>query len=412
MQRIGGLQVNVPEGQRISPPPRGTRPHNRRALILVAAADLFYYHGYDHVSMSHIAAAVAVTPSALYRHFCGKQDLLREVVADGLAPIREQVVGLDFRDRPAALLQLATAALDHREIGVLWQREARHMTRPDRQVLRQELRHIGQLTAERVHRARPELTPAATDLLAWSVLSVLNSPSFRDWHVARPQFDHLLTRLIEVVLDCPLATSVLTAEPPHPPGPPLHPRSRREALLAQGVRMFARNGYTGVAIEDIAAAVGIVGPSVYNHFASKRDILITAFRRGRAVLFMDMMMIFGTSESPREVLDRLVGSYIRFTVQHPEIVDLMISEVDHLPEQEQHDAWRAQRDYVGEWVHLLRKVSSGLSQTSARLRVQAVFTLANDVSRIVHLRHNPGMPGALTELCTRLLFYPAAAERF
>ncbi|HEY0572939.1 MAG TPA: helix-turn-helix domain-containing protein [Pseudonocardia sp.] len=69
-----------PRRSAVQAPPRGTRPLNRRQLILAAAAELFYRRGYPNVSMGEIAEAVAIGPSALYRHFRGKQELLSEVV--------------------------------------------------------------------------------------------------------------------------------------------------------------------------------------------------------------------------------------------------------------------------------------------------------------------------------------------
>ncbi len=43
--------------------------------------------------------------------------------------------------------------------------------------------------------------------------------------------------------------------------------------------MFATHGYAEVGIEDIGNAVGIAGPSVYNHWPTKLDLLVTALRR-------------------------------------------------------------------------------------------------------------------------------------
>jgi AcrR family transcriptional regulator len=52
--------------------------------------------------------------------------------------------------------------------------------------------------------------------------------------------------------------------------------------------MFAAHGYTQVSIEDIGNAVGISGPSVYNHWPNKLDLLVTTLRRGAAALAMDV----------------------------------------------------------------------------------------------------------------------------
>lgn len=49
----------------------------------------------------------------------------------------------------------------------------------------------------------------------------------------------------------------------------------RERILRQASQLFARKGYTGTSTREIAAAVGIRQPSLFHHFASKRDILET-----------------------------------------------------------------------------------------------------------------------------------------
>ena len=46
----------------------------------------------------------------------------------------------------------------------------------------------------------------------------------------------------------------------------------RDRILAAAVRLFARDGYEAVSVEQIAGAVGIRAPSLYKHFRSKRDI--------------------------------------------------------------------------------------------------------------------------------------------
>lgn len=389
---------------------RGRRPRNRRALIVAAASDLFHRRGCDHVSMADIADAVAIGPSALYRHFSGKQQLLRAVVMDGLTPVRDFVAALDADDRTAALRGLAALSLDQRQLGVLWQREARHLSEPDRAELRAELAEIGRLLTGFVRAARPELDTAAADLLAWTMVATLMSPSFHRLELPRPDYQVLLAELAGLVLDTELSVDFATAPPTEPrPRPALVPSSRREALLTETVRMFARHGYTGVAIEDIGAAVGIAGPSVYNHFPSKLDMLVTALNRGTAWLHMDLSHTYTTATTAIDGLHMLVRSYVRFTHDQHHLVDLLISETGHLPEEQRHPARQAQHDYITEWVHLLRVVQPELDATAARIRVQAAITVANDVARTPRLRRNPDVPAALERICTRILRLPTPA---
>ena len=46
----------------------------------------------------------------------------------------------------------------------------------------------------------------------------------------------------------------------------------KKRILEQALELFALNGYDSVSVGEIAKAVGIKAPSLYNHFASKRAI--------------------------------------------------------------------------------------------------------------------------------------------
>lgn len=396
MSRAGTVSTAVTDR-----PARGTRPRNRRALILAAASDLFARRGYDQVGMGELADAVSIGPSALYRHFSGKQHLLREVITDGLAPLRQLVDELELTDR-SALGRLSALALDERQVGVLWQREARHLAPEDHARLRAQVRAVGSRFTDRVLDARPELGPHAADVIAWSTIAVLMSPSFHRLGLPRPAYDELLASLAATVVDTPLPRD-FPAPGAAAPEPALTPLLRREALLNQAVRMFAAHGYAGVGIEEIGAAAGIAGPSIYHHFPSKLDMLVTLFRRGTAVLLMDLSTTYRAATDAADGLRRSVSSYVRFSQAHHDLIGLLITETAHLPEDEQRFARQAQHDYIGEWVHLLRMVHPELEPAAARVRVHAALAVANDAARTPRLRSNPAVPAALELICTRLL---------
>ena len=199
--------------------PRGTRPRNRRELILAAAADLFARHGYAKVGMSDLANAVGIGPSALYRHFAGKQDVLATVLAGGLDSARELVGGLDPADRSAAVARLAAHALDQRHLGLMWQREARDLSPAAYRPLRDVTLDIGRGLAGYVQSVRPGTPGATADLLAWAVLAVLTSPSFHHLDMPRPAYQDLLASLVRTVLDTGLPLAAAPAGPDAGAGP-------------------------------------------------------------------------------------------------------------------------------------------------------------------------------------------------
>lgn len=50
-------------------------------------------------------------------------------------------------------------------------------------------------------------------------------------------------------------------------------RDRRRAIISAAERLFADRGYARTSMKQLGAAVGMTDASLYNHFASKRDIL-------------------------------------------------------------------------------------------------------------------------------------------
>jgi AcrR family transcriptional regulator len=50
--------------------------------------------------------------------------------------------------------------------------------------------------------------------------------------------------------------------------------ARREQLLATGLEVFARQGFHGTSMNDVAEAAGVTKPVLYQHFTSKRELYL------------------------------------------------------------------------------------------------------------------------------------------
>ncbi|WP_280479377.1 TetR/AcrR family transcriptional regulator, partial [Nocardia cyriacigeorgica] len=209
----------------VSRPARGTRPANRRSLIIAAAADLYFRHGYAGVSMRDVADAVAIGPSALYRHFTGKHDLLHAVVADALTTVDAALDGLLSDPSADPAVVLAETMLEHRGVGVLWHAEARHLSAEARTELRHQLRGIGARLAEILRRGRPGLGPTEADYLSWCVLGVTTSASYYHLELPKERFVGLIAGISRAVAP---QTKTAQPRPPRaaPPPPPRAPHPR------------------------------------------------------------------------------------------------------------------------------------------------------------------------------------------
>ncbi|MFL5954695.1 MAG: TetR/AcrR family transcriptional regulator [Gaiellaceae bacterium] len=56
--------------------------------------------------------------------------------------------------------------------------------------------------------------------------------------------------------------------------------ARREELTRIAARLFAKQGYQGTSLADLAEELGVQKPSLYHHIASKEDLLWEVAREG------------------------------------------------------------------------------------------------------------------------------------
>jgi AcrR family transcriptional regulator len=369
-------------------PTRGTRPRNRRRLILDAAAELFASKGYAQVSMADVADAVAVRPSALYRHFRGKDDLLDQAVHDQLTAVQADLHG------PAGARALAETALDHRRIGVLWQRESRHLPPAARQRLRGTLVDIAAQFAALVAQRRPDLREADWDLLAWACLGAAVSISFQRIELPRPEYTDLLAGIIDRVVDTDLDTGPAPMAAPPPPGG----LDRRDELLTAAARLFAQRGYHSVGVDDVGAAVGIAGPSIYHHFTTKLDLIVAVITQGAEQLVDGTARALASTHDDSQALDALLDAYVSFSFTHGDLMDVLITEVPHLPEPHRTTFRERQRHYLDQWRDVLSRLHPDLPPAHTRVHLQAALTVINDVARTPHLRSRPSAAAAVTAI--------------
>ena len=77
----------------------------------------------------------------------------------------------------------------------------------------------------------------------------------------------------------------------------------REKIIYHALKLFAAKGYSGVSMREIAAAVGIQGASLYNHFKGKEDIFNAIFAEmtkqyDAAAVMFDQVQIGGRDFGP------------------------------------------------------------------------------------------------------------------
>ncbi len=152
---------------------------------------------------------------------------------------------------------------------------------------------------------------------------------------------------------------------------------RRRQLLTAAARLFADRGFHGVSIDDLGSAVGMSGPALYRHFASKEallaDVLVTISQR---LLDGGAAEVEGAADDT-DALQRLVRFHAAFAIGEPELIRVQDRDLTSLSAPEERRVRRLQRAYVQVWVGVLRRLDPSLTDPVARTKAQAVFGLLN-----------------------------------
>ena len=116
----------------------------------------------------------------------------------------------------------------------------------------------------------------------------------------------------------------------------------RERLLLAAVDVFARRGYDGTRVADIAAAADVSGGALYAHFGSKAELLVAALRTHGRQLLAEVL----AADPGRPVTDVLLFIGRRLRRRRDARGYLIVEAL--VAARRDEDVARPMRDYVGE----------------------------------------------------------------
>jgi AcrR family transcriptional regulator len=383
----------------------GTRPKSaaRARELALAAAEQFYRLGFYHVTLAEVAAAVGVTAPAVYRHYRNKQALLAGAIISGIDVADAAMDAAEDRSLDELTNLLAEAALSRRDVWVLLQRELRHLDGDARTAVLTRFRRMVARFTGWVAAERPAVTSDELALLVTAALAVLASPSVNRVTLARTDYQRLLGSAAAAACRAtlPPAAGSATARPEAVSDAS---QVRGEQLLDAAIQLFHQRGYSAVSLDDIGAEAGMAGPSIYYHFATKADLLVTAFSRAADRLSATRPGTSGT-------LDDLVRHYAEFAVQERELFDVYVLESINLPPEAGRRISSALRAEVNEWVAALRRERPALSEPQCRVLVHAARAVVQDVVRIGQLHARTGISAEIQALAHAVLATDVGASR-
>ena len=141
---------------------------------------------------------------------------------------------------------------------------------------------------------------------------------------------------------------------------------KRRSILAAAVRVFARSGYHGARVGDIATEAGVAHGLLYHYFGSKEEVLETVFRENFGELLDRFRAVEGADEPASEKLEGIAKILLRTWRNDPDLVTVMVREVARSPQ------LQAQVEEVREAFAIVQRViEQGQADGSFRSDVDA-----------------------------------------
>ena len=112
-----------------------------------------------------------------------------------------------------------------------------------------------------------------------------------------------------------MSTRTQTSTPASPATAPrkrLTAEERREAILEAALEVFARRGYNGSSIDEIAQTAGISKALIYEHFPSKRDLHVSLLESHVQEIFERLAEAAATSDPGEVRLRAGVDAFLGF----------------------------------------------------------------------------------------------------
>src|SRR5690348_9517149 len=154
--------------------------------------------------------------------------------------------------------------------------------------------------------------------------------------------------------------------------------SRREEILRAAAQLFAERGSRAVGVDDIGAAVGVSGPAIYRHFASKDAMLAEMLLRiSERLLSGATEQVAAAVAHPLAQLRALVAFQVDFALDNPSLITVQDRDLGSLADADAAEVRRLQRRYVEVWVAVLARLHPAAGAEACRARAHAVFGLIN-----------------------------------
>ena len=148
---------------------------------------------------------------------------------------------------------------------------------------------------------------------------------------------------------------------------------RREAIVEHAARLFAKTGFLGASVAELAAACATSKSLIYHYYPSKEDILFAVMISHLDQLSEDVNGVVSARANPAEQLKVLVHKFMQHYVGAADRQKVLLNELDNLPQDRRSEIVTKQKAIVDSVQTILVALNPDLVNERARARVQTML---------------------------------------
>lgn len=357
--------------------PRSLRPKDRKERILDAAGELFAERGFGAVPIGDIAAQVGITGPAIYRHYRTKEALLESLLERTVNGFADVVAAAGDVELEALVAGVVAHVLDHPAQAAAYMSERSRFSPPGPPRLVDAERRFRKEWKRALQRHYQHLDPQRVAIRQQAVLAGMAAAARDQLGVPRPRLDELLTRSTVAILRTPRAQARRTGDDAADGRGWEPPLGRRDKILGAALALFRLKGVAGVGMDEIGAAAGISGPTVYHYYPSKADLVLDACHRASERLSVGTDDALRRAWDPMDAVVAMVRSYVNLASHDLDLVIVAGNESAPFLVAEERRIQRRRQEVRDKWAATLCAARPELRLAEAELLVRALFPTLN-----------------------------------
>ncbi len=148
---------------------------------------------------------------------------------------------------------------------------------------------------------------------------------------------------------------------------------RREHIVAQAAKLYAKNGFLGASIADLAAACRLTKSAIYHYYPSKEDILFDVMHSHVLALEEASRRITAIAAPPEQTLRELTHAFMKLYVGAADRHKVLLNELDNLPKARRATIVDLQRALIASIEKLLTDIEPRLKKRTGHARATAML---------------------------------------